>query len=368
MSTLVVSDLHLGARSGIDLLRRPPVLEALLDGLEGVDALVLLGDVVELRDGPVGEALALARPVLERLGERLGDRTVTIVPGNHDHRLIAPWLERRRGTEDPLGPEQRLEPADASEAARAIARFLAPARVEVAYPGLWVADGVYATHGHYLDRHITVPAFEPLGLRAIERLQRRRGALPDGVDGYEAILAPVLALLHELAQTAPPPSPGARHGGPSARAYRVLTRGAGGRRSLRDRLVADVGFPVAVAGLNRLGLGPVRADVSGPELRRSSLRAMGEVVRRLDVGAGHVLFGHTHRTGPLARDAGSEWTAPSGARLHNCGSWVVERFLGGPAPQDSPYRAGGAVLLDGEPPRLLRLLDDPRLLSAPHPA
>ena len=51
MRTLLISDLHLGTRLEYDVLRRPATLERLLAALEGVDRLVLLGDIVELMDG-----------------------------------------------------------------------------------------------------------------------------------------------------------------------------------------------------------------------------------------------------------------------------------------------------------------------------
>src|ERR671920_30976 len=93
--TLVVSDLHLGARTGVDLLRhRPAAREALLARLDGADRLVLLGDTLELRHGPVREALAAARPVLEAMGRAFGGEVV-LVPGNHDHGLLSEWLEGR---------------------------------------------------------------------------------------------------------------------------------------------------------------------------------------------------------------------------------------------------------------------------------
>lgn len=365
-AVLVVSDLHLGARSGIDLLQRPPVREALLEALEGIERLVLLGDVVELRDGPMGEALAGARPVLETIGRALGDRPVLLVPGNHDHRLLEQWRERGRASgAAPLAAEQLIEPQDASDAARAMAEWLRPARLQLAYPGAWIAPDVYVIHGHYLDRHITVPAFEPLAVRLMERALGRRLERLEGTDGYEAVLAPLYALMHEVAQTAPPrPADRDPHRLPvSARAYRILA--GRGPRPLRHRLAGNVGFPALVAALNAVGLAPLRADLSGPELRRSALRAMGEVVGRLGVAADHVIFGHTHRAGPLRRDEPSEWRAPNGARLHNSGSWVRERFLGGAAPQRSPYRAGAAVFVAaGGVPTVRHLLDDPGYADA----
>ena len=353
MTTLVVSDLHLGVRSGADLLRRPPAREALEHALAGVERLVLLGDVVELRELPERAALAEARPVLQALGAALGpDRRVVLVAGNHDHRLVAPWLARRRAERRSLGLEQVFGPRDASPAAEAIAGWLAPARVEVAYPGLWLAEDVYATHGHYLDRHVTTPALEPFAIRTAERLLGRRRPPPAGVDGYEAVAGGVYGVVDELAQgRRSPPAPG---GSPSHRAYRLLTDDDD---SWSRRLLSGVAFPAAVALANRVGLGPMSADISGPELRRAALRAMGEVVRRLDPGAAHVVFGHTHRAGPLPGDDLDEWVAPGGARLHNAGTWFHERHLVGDPPHDSPYWAGGAVRLrEGEPPEHLRLL------------
>jgi len=112
-----------------------------------------------------------------------------------------------------------------------------------------------------------------------------------------------------------------------------------------------------VAGLNRVGLGPLRADISGPELRRASLRALAEVAGRLGIEADHVLFGHTHRSGPWPRDDEAEWRASGTTHLHNCGNWVREAFLGGAQPQRGPYRSGTALALgDDGPPRLLDLL------------
>src|SRR4051812_3539457 len=119
--TVVVSDLHLGARTGADLLRRPAVRAALLAHLEGADRLVLLGDTVELRHGPVREALAAARPVLREIGQALGGELV-LVPGNHDHRLLSEWLEGR-GTGGGAAPPP---PPGAGGAARAAAPARAP--------------------------------------------------------------------------------------------------------------------------------------------------------------------------------------------------------------------------------------------------
>jgi hypothetical protein len=111
--------------------------------------------------------------------------------------------------------------------------------------------------------------------------------------------------------------------------------------------------------LNRFGFGPLRYELSSAELRIASLRGMGAVVESLDLGAEHVIFGHTHRCGPLPDDVQEEWIAPCGARLMNAGSWVFEtHFMNTVGPSD-PYWPGGAVLVeDVGPPRHLRLLSD----------
>ena len=63
--TLVVSDLHLGQRARAPTCcAAPSCASALLAALEGVDELVLLGDVLELRDGPAREALRRGAAVL----------------------------------------------------------------------------------------------------------------------------------------------------------------------------------------------------------------------------------------------------------------------------------------------------------------
>jgi hypothetical protein len=84
---------------------------------------------------------------------------------------------------------------------------------------------------------------------------------------------------------------------------------------------------------------------------------MGEVVDRLGIEAEHVIFGHTHRMGPLDRDEG--WQSPSGIRLHNTGNWVYEPVFLDRSPARSPYWPGGMILVDDSgPPRIERALMD----------
>jgi hypothetical protein len=368
MTTLVMSDLHLGARTGADVLRRPAPLERLTDRLAGVERLVLLGDLLELRHGPARDALAIARPVLGAIARALPDGAeVVIVPGNHDHGIVGPWLlARGRRTEPPrLGLEERVLPRSASPLAAALERALAPARVSVAYPGVWLRDDVWATHGHYLDAHATLPTFERLAAGVMARFA---GPIPQPratPDDYEAQLAPIYAWIEATAERAPADRVAAGSGG-AVHVYRLLS--GGGRRPLAARALAGI-FPLAILGLNRLGLGPVSADLRGPELRRSSLRAMAEAVTRLDVDARHVIFGHSHRAGPFAGDEVGEWRVPAGPQLHNGGSWMYETHFFGPDAAASPYWPGGVTVVEArDPPRMERLLDGiaPAELASPH--
>jgi len=354
--TLVVSDLHLGAARGRDALRRPGPLAALVEAVRGADRLVLLGDALELRHGPLRDALAAAAPVLAALGAALGpDAELVLVPGNHDHALLAAWLEGRggAGAPAPLGLEQRAGPQPTWALAQ-LAAAAEPARFDVAYPGIWLRADVYATHGHYLDRLITIPTFERLAAGAMARVVGPLPADRATPEDFEAALGPLYAWMHAVAQSKQPEWAVSRQSA-STRTWQAIT--GAGPRTLRARAVAAA-FPLAVAGLNRAGLGPVRPQLSGEQLRRAGLAAIGEVVRLLGVDAEHVLFGHTHRAGPLEGDDLAEWRAPTGALLHNAGCWIDEPVFatGGPA---SPYWGGRVLVLEDDgPPRLERLATD----------
>ena len=381
MRTLVVSDLHLGSVSGADVLRHAALRAPLLEAVRDVDRLVLLGDVLELRHGPPREAMAVARPFFEDLGRALAGRELIIAAGNHDHALVESWLTRRgeRDTPERLGVEQMLAPAEASPMLAKIAEWASHAHVLAAYPGLWLREDVYAMHGHYLDCHLTVPTLERLSVAAMSRVLGRPASGFDSVEDYEAVTGPVFAWRQAVARDAR--TGDALNGVATVRAWRALGGGRGrgasrragagarnggsiGARLRRRALVG--GFPLAVAALNRAGLGPVRADVSAKELRRAGLRAMGEVAARLDLGDAHVVFGHTHRAGPLPADDDREWRGTgsavaggSGARLVNTGCWTYDSVFLTSRPGESPYWPGTCVLVeDSGPPVLKRLLLD----------
>jgi hypothetical protein len=171
------------------------------------------------------------------------------------------------------------------------------------------------------------------------------------VGQYESTVAPLYTLGFQMAQRARTAA-----GTPSKRAWELLAR-SDAKPGLSARILGDALVPGGVAALNRLGFGPFNPEISGPALRHAGLLAMGQVVDRLGIEAEHVIFGHTHRMGPLDHDEG--WQTPSGIRLHNSGNWVYEPVFLDRSPARSPYWPGGMVLVDDSgPPRIERALMD----------
>lgn len=333
MRTLVISDLHLGMRYERDVLRRRAPLDILLDALAEVDRLVLLGDVVELSDHNPEDALALAAPVLRALGRRLGPhREVILVPGNHDRRFVAPWIQA-------MGARLSVDssvPLDATPELAVVSAWLAPAQVSACYPGVWLADRVWATHGHYLNRDLG-PAWS-LGIT-----RGQLGRVPDEVArpiDYEPIGGRPLRSAHEAISGALPKPLGeaADRLGVVARA---ATMAKASRRLLRPEL----------AGVN--------SRLLSLQTKVASIPALIHVTQSLGVDAECVIFGHVHRLGPLPGDDEADWEGASGEpRIVNTGSWIYEPLLVRDVTPPHPYWPGGAAIVDDEAdPRPIGLLD-----------
>jgi hypothetical protein len=354
MRTAIISDLHLGAGHGGDVLRDPSIRRTLLEEIGGADRVILLGDVVELRDLPLGEALALARPFFEELGEALGDREVAIVPGNHDHRFAEPLLDGLSLAGGPaLGLEHRQDPAAGSSAE--IDAWLGPARLQLAYPGLWLRDDVYATHGHYMDAHLKVPRAECIAAAASIRAS---GPLPSPAApaDYERVLRPIYSFGFATAQARRlPMARGSRH--PSETAWELLAgnENGGGRRRQLTVAAVRAGFPLGVRAVNRLLRSDFEPDISPAAIFGGGVSAATEMAKRLGVDGVHVITGHTHRGGPTAGEA--EWPLAGGGRLHNSGSWVFTSAFHQPGAPPSPYWPGTVTWVkDSGPPRRVQLL------------
>jgi hypothetical protein len=195
---------------------------------------------------------------------------------------------------------------------------------------VWLTEGIWATHGHYLDRHLLPETTFGVAREMLSRPPRDEASPIE----YEADA-----------------SESESHSGLAALA-RWPVKQAG-------RAVQAVAFPLAFRLVNP-GMAPLTAPLLNFQMRHATVPALARVAQRLGVDADVVIFGHVHRLGPLPGDAREDWLGPDGSmRLVNTGSWVYEPLLLHRAVPPHPYWPGGAVMLeDGEEPRPVGLLDD----------
>jgi len=355
METVVISDLHLGARHGTDLLREESVRKVLFESLKGADRLVLLGDVLELRHGSVQDVVAKSETFFRELGSFMAGGEVVIVPGNHDYRLVSTWCKRRRESDLEIGLSEEVD-LDETEGLSKIANWLSAAQLTVNYPGLWLDDQVYAVHGHYLDCHYTVPTVERLAVGVATKF---RSVEFKSVEDYESAVEPVYSLLADITDTfgdlvAPYTS------GVSTKLWQRFNSGSDSEvtESKKSRSVLSSVLPLAVGALNATGIGEdLSSDLSGEALYESGVKAMKSVVNGLDIQAEWILFGHTHRSGPWDTDSQSLWRLAGGAKFLNTGSWVSQAQLG-VSSGSNPYYPGVCVKhRSGKDPELVRLLE-----------
>ncbi len=335
MRTLVISDLHLGNRAHHDVLRLPGPRTRLLEAVQGVDRLVLLGDLVELMTRHPRRPLAVAEPVFRAIGRQLGPgREVIIVPGNHDAPLVRAWA-REQGAR--LSVAEAVPPG-ASRALERVVSWLAPAQVSVRYPGVWLSDRIWATHGHYLEHYLVPQA--AFGVLRVMRIARSPAHLRP-ID-YERALSTARVGREPLLS-------------------RLLRRPLSTLLEGTADLVRAATLPVPRLLLNAR-LAPLTAAAIDFQMQHASIPAMANVVRRLGIDADWVVFGHVHRLGPLPGDRVDRWRAPGrgGGRVQflNTGSWIYEPLLVDRATQPHPYWPGGAVLVQsGAEPRTVDVLN-----------
>lgn len=338
-----------------DVLRATAPRDRLKEWIADVDRLILLGDMLEFRHSPQRDALRQGLPVIQDLADALPKGAdIVVVPGNHDWSLLERWNADRVASDAPAPPmtlTESIRAVDASEAAAAVEQaFRRP--VEFCYPGLWVEEGVYATHGHYLDVHALLPTVERLGAGALQRLSGDAVPLVATPADYERVLAPWYAFIGASVERLSTAA-STRRATTGARAYERLKS-----RSPRAKALA-LGLRAGVAALNATGLGPLSAELSGHAMIASAMHAIDEVDARLNIGADHLIFGHCHRPGPLPTDDASAWLTRVGTRLHNTGNWVYEPRFQASLGADGAYWPGtGVIVGDGAAPRLERLLAD----------
>ena len=167
---------------------------------------MLLGDIIELRQGSLQDALAAASRILPQLVSGLGaGREVILLVGNHDHQL-------------------QLHPEALGQVKGMLSQSGASVRFE--YPGVWLRDDVYAQHGHYLDRHTTTPAFERIAAGAMARFLKLPFSRMSEENDYERLLAPIYAWMFAISQTSEREIDAADGGG-SSRALALIRESRG---------------------------------------------------------------------------------------------------------------------------------------------
>lgn len=379
MRALVISDTHFGAWTGEDLLRHEPYRARLAPHLDGLDEVIVLGDLVDLLFGRLEEAFDATRGLLELVREKLQGGRVVFVAGNHDHHLVTADAERaaeRRLTGEPSGAGSFIEAF--------LERHLEGVEVDVRYP-TYDFGGVLCTHGHYLDPHSRSSG--GTGGRLLARMLWSIAAGgrndPRTIDDYESTTTLLTEALYTIAQL--PHGCTAQQSvfraiGRIGRAARAGTlpvrvarrwspRRAAGAATADEATASGYGHAASEAeargGIHESptagGPGYAAARLVWPsDPREHALEAFERVVENLewDPQADQIVFGHTHQ--PLAD------VCPPGegrVRYWNSGSWIYEPDVSSP----EAYRRylengwpGTAVLIDTEEPapRLVEMLRD----------
>ena len=231
-------------------------------------------------------------------------------------RLVAPGSSRPRleGRTGPCGGGPVH--AESGDAADASPPGCPDAEVALAYPGVLAARR-RVRDPRPLPRH--APDRAPRGI--VDRLcdgarQRPRNATARRRPTYEAALAPIYAFSPAW-RRAPPPRALTRGGALSRTVWRAAQRAA----AARSPAAGPRGHPGRGGGLNRIGLGPFEAASAA---RTCAAPACSRWARGGALGARraeHVIFGHTHRPGPLPGDDPADG-ASRGTRLWNTGCWL----------------------------------------------
>jgi UDP-2,3-diacylglucosamine pyrophosphatase LpxH len=391
MRALVISDTHFGAWTGRDLLAEDLFLERLAPALDGVDELIVLGDLFDFLFGSVEEAVEAASGLLALLADRMNGGRLVFLAGNHDHHLV------HRDEEDRLEAALAGQPALTTPDAPGpvffldfLERNLPGVEVEIAYP-TYEFGGVLCTHGHYLDPHARLS-----GSRADRLLTHTLWAIASGgpeepkcIEDYESVITLLTEWLYVAAQM-----PHGTHA--QQNVFRAAQRAGrlgsalgaplrGAKRleaALRDRgvvpaaeeLPSEEHFEAVVRGeaarqareqpaggrAPSRPLYPEPTVISRSDPSETALEAFAQVVENLGWGEGtdQIVFAHTHQ--PLADVRASR---DGRIRYWNTGSWIYEPDLSSRQAYARYLRyawPGTAIVIDTEAPepRLLELLAD----------
>lgn len=111
LKVLALSDLHLGEKEGLLFNEPPDVTDILVEKIcefskgdgdfaDGIEELILIGDIADLSEALLEEAYANTRFLLGKLLEKVDIDRVIYVPGNHDHNLWVEMVKTHYGKKD----------------------------------------------------------------------------------------------------------------------------------------------------------------------------------------------------------------------------------------------------------------------------
>ena len=316
--------------------------------LDGVDRLVLLGDVLELRHGPVARRAARRRGRRSRRSARaMAGGEVVLIAGNHDHALVSPVARRGARSTAPGRSGSRSAPgADASPRTAAMARDARARARRRRLPGRLAARR-RLRDARPLPR---LPRHGP-DVRAPRR--RRRCARSRGRADRRAPTT--------TRRSSRPSTPGWTCGAQTGCDFGA-ERQRGTQNAWRTSHVRSGDGPLRArafaAAFPSGGWRSSTGSASARCHRRLAARAAarrpdrdaGERRRRWGIDARWVIFGHTPPRRPARPRRPFEWRG-----LMNSGSWVYEEVFLGASPRRSPsIGPGGAVEVD---PRRLAARD-----------
>jgi Calcineurin-like phosphoesterase len=201
---LVISDTHFGAWTGEDILRDPETIALLEPALEGVDEVILLGDMFDLMFGSVRDAFQASEGLLELLQGKLQGKRFVFLAGNHDHHFVRREAEVLLALELATGKapvELRAELRQSDLLRRILESRLPGVEVDIRYPTYTFA-GVLCAHGHYLDFHARRSGGAPgrLLARSLWSIAVGGDDQAPTVDDYEATITLLTAMLYTIAQ------------------------------------------------------------------------------------------------------------------------------------------------------------------------
>src|ERR1039458_6033294 len=322
--SLVISDTHLGAWTGDDLLAYAWAREALRPELERADEVVLLGDFVDLLFATIEHAFERADGLVELLAQTLPGKRLVWLAGNHDHHILVRRLEAlvelRIATAKPYDElRERWRAGFFFEAF--LRRRLPHTEIEIAYPSHRVGE-VMLSHGHYLDGEVRGSVSNRLLQGGFWRLAGGHKPTP-AIEDYEAALVPLTELLFAAAQLP--------KGAPAEQRIQAELRRIGrlaAAATTPGREVARLGRSLAVRLRSRPKpetptVDHVLARVVPPGTSvLPSVRAYGRVCRNLgwDREARWFVFAHTHQPLDGVRVTGTS----VGPRFWNAGCWIYE--------------------------------------------